>query len=367
MKLRSFILFVLAVSLAACKGGRSQEYELWQDSPVDLTPVRERVSQALHNDSASIGDFFGADILEYDIPGSQSDWQIPDSGITDRFELEAIGRYNSYLAVHDIFSQYELFTRCKDMEYEVPAVSLMGNILSFGRTAANSGSGSPEFRSTIDTLATEMCKQIGEDAFGGRGNEDPTILLDHALELLSQTPFIDFEDETAIDWSVRTQLSWTDNYDTVLVTGISECQDNESCMNMFFDALQQAPDYSAQCALALGCVTSVASEFTLPAIQALLESGRYSEYNFILWLGWRSAMQYFYFGQSRDSRIADEYYNIQRKNAFLSTLDHLWDKPDDFCARLILEWLCSTGNIVRNGSNVYGTDAPLDYDMVFGR
>jgi hypothetical protein len=80
-----------------------------------------------------------------------------------------------------------------------------------------------------------------------------------------------------------------------------------------------------------------------------------------------SAVQYFFFGPSRDAQIADELYNIYKNKAFLATLRYCNIHPGDETALMILEMFCSTGNVVRNGNYDFGNDAVTDFEMVFNR
>lgn len=365
MKIRVVLAVAVACTLASCNGTQTAMYapDAWHNAPVDLSLTRQAVTSALHSENGDIRDFFQTDILSYGLPEAVSDWQIEDSiARSDHFTAKAVSRFNSYMAVHNIFSYLELFERERTMGYELHALNMMENIMGFKPTVAASA----EIRNTIDTLALYACRQIGSAAFGTMDECNPEIMVDSAYSLLAIEPMYDIFNDIAIDKAVQLQLSWSQSFDTLSVSEIGACNNLDTCLNMFFDAMEQAPDYDSQCALAMACVNMIPSEFVLPAIQALLESGHYSKYSFIMWLGWRSAMQYFYFGPSRDAQIADSYFNIQRKNTFMATINYLQSHPDDFSALLTLEWLCSTGNIIRNGSNISGNDSPLDYKMVFG-
>lgn len=365
MKKRILLLATLAGTLVSCNPKQSSMYEpdAWHNAAVDVSETRDRVECALHSENGDIKDFFGADILEYDIPSADSDWQIADSlAFSDQFTAKAISRFNSYLAIHNIFSQWELYSRELECGYQINALSEMENVMGFKPTIAYSS----DIRNAIDTAALFTCRQIGSSFFGSQENMNPEILIDDALRLLAVEPLVNTGDELSMDMAIRLQLSWKDSFDKSLVSAMGKCSDQDSCLDMFFHAIQEAPDFDSQCALAMGCIETVPSEFVLPVMQALLESGHYGKYNFIMWLGWRSAMQYFYLGPSRDSRIGDTYFNIQRKNSFLAACDYLKNHPNDFSALLTMEWLCTTSNITRNGSNPYGNESPLDYDMVFG-
>lgn len=366
MKNRTVLLSaILAGTLVSCSTDLSVIYEpdAWHNAPLDMDSTRYIVTWAHHSGNGDIRDYFGTDLLDYDIPSAGSEWEIPDSlAGGDPFMAMAISRFNSYAAVHNIFSQWEQYVRETESGYVPRALSEMENIMGFKPTVAFS----LPIRNAIDTTALNTCRQIGSSVFGSQEYFEPEKMVDNVLGLLAANPLANTDNRKLMDMAVSMQLSWKESSDTLLAAEIRRCTDQDSCLILFFEAMQEAPDYDTQCALAMGCMNLVPSEFVLPAMQTLLESGHYGKYSFIMWLGWRSAMQYFYFGPSRDARIADSYFNIQRRNVFLAACNYLKSHPGSFSALLTLEWLCSTGNIVRNGSNPFGNDSPLDYETVFG-
>lgn len=361
MRIRDILLTALTVAVISCKDGGAAAFEGWDTAPADLSEVRERCLDALSMDEPFVTDFEGLDIYSYGMPVPGSDYLIPDTiTLTAPAYRGAVDRYNSYLTAHNIWSQYDLFTVCRDNGYADPFVNIMENIMGFNTDTLRDRS----VKVQLDKAKKALCREIGSTAFGA-SDENPAATFDKVLEILASEPFISPQDKT---WSraIAEQLSWRKYLDSDycrLTNGISS---KDSLSRVFLDAVTAAPSLEEQCAIALSSVGKVPGEVVLPVMRELLSSGRYTPYQFIMWLGWRSAEQYFFFGTPRDARMAEELYNMVRRDAFLSALRYADTHPSDKTAAVILELFCTTGNIVRNGSYPYGNDAVPDYDMVFG-
>ena len=361
MRIRDILLTVLTAAVISCKDGGTAAYEGWDTAPVDLTDVRQRCLDALSMDEPFVTDFEGLDIYSYGMPEPGSDYLIPDTlTITAPAYIGAVDRYNSYLTAHNIWSQYDLFTVCRDNGYTEPFVNIMESIIGFNTDTLHDRS----VKALLDKAKRDLCKEIGSTAFGS-SDDNPTAKFDKALEILGSAPFNSPQDKS---WSrtITEQLSWRKYLDSDyrrLIDGISV---RDSLSKVFLDAVTAAPTLEEQCAIALSSVGKVPGEVVLPVMRSLLSSGRYTQYQFIMWLGWRSAEQYFFFGTPRDARMAEELYNMVRRDAFVSALRYAETHPSDKTAAAILELFCTTGNILRSGSYPYGNDAVADYEMVFG-
>ena len=331
-------------------------------SPVDLSAVKQRCLAALQSENRSITDFEGLDIYRFDLPTPQSDYLIPDTVSVNNQHLQgAVDRYNSYITLHNIWSWYEIFIRANSQQWQVDLVHIMDNIMGFNADTLYDA----ELCKTIKKVQKDLCQQIGASAFGTTESA-PTASFDQALLYLSQNTLFQMNGK-AQGKAIEQQVSWNAYLGSDYCKLIESTTDKGALTALFFDAVCSATSFEQQCVISLCSVGKVPGEVVLPCIRELLGSGKYSKYQFIMWLGWRSAMQYFFYGTSRDVQIADEYYNQYRKLAFLSTLRHCNANPTDQTALMILELFCSTGNIVRNGSFPNGNDAVTDYRMVFGQ
>ncbi len=350
------ITILLGAALASCQGSSSEHAE-----PVDLSPVRERCTAALSQDVSVLSNFEGVDILQYSTPTGQSDFLIADTVRVSSTELQgAVDRYNSYLTMHNIWSQYELFILGQENDYMMDYVGIMEAIMSFSTDALKD----ENVKNLIQKSQKELCKEIGSVAFGSQ-SDDPTQPIQELGEYLSYNSLFVPRTTRARDAAITRQLQWHKAIDTDYYRRVSQTENKDSLAYIFMDAMDHADSFDSQCATALVSVGVVPGEVVLPYLGALLASDRYSPYTFLMWLGWRSAEQYFFIGAARDAQIADEYFNIFRRSAFLATLRYCDSHPADNTARMILELLCSTGNIIRNGSYQFGSDAYPDFQLVF--
>lgn len=362
MKVTASILAILTVAVISCSDGGTAVYDKWNYSAVDVSTVRQRCMDVISMDQPYITDFEGIDIYQYDIPGPQSDYLITDTfSIKDQSLYGACDRYNSYITVHNIWSQYELFCRYRDEGYLDGLVPIMENIMGFGTDALKDES----VRENIEEAKVELCQEIGSTVFGSDGSGSVTHI-NAVISHLESSPLFNPASAKAQENAVTEQLSWHDYQESDYCKFISTVTDKDSLTVLFFDAVMGSDSFEEQCMIALNSVGKVPGEVVLPTMRELLMSGHYSKFEFLMWLGWRSAEQYFFFGPSRDAQIADELYNICRRNAFAATLRYCDNHPKDRTAMMILELFCSTGNIVRNGSYDFGNDAVPDYHLVFG-
>lgn len=356
VKATHLIIIVFSAALASCQGSSSKFTE-----PADLSKVRERCTAALNQDVSVISNFEGVDILKYSTPTGQSDFLIADSVTVRTPELQgAVDRYNSYLTIHNIWSQYELFILGQENDYMMDYVGIMEAIMGFSTDALKD----ENVKQLIQKSQKELCKGIGSVAFGSQG-DDPTQPVQELGEYLSQYSLFVPKTARARDAAIAMQVEWHKAVDTDYYRTVSQMNNKDSLSFYFMDAMDKAQSFDSQCAMALVSVGVVPGEVVLPYIGALLSSDRYSPYTFLMWLGWRSAEQYFFIGAARDAQIADEYYNIFRRRAFLTTLRYCDSHPKDNTAHMILELLCSTSNIIRNGSYQFGSDAYPDFQLVF--
>lgn len=360
--IRISIISALTAVIMACSDGAVNTYDSLNTQPVNLTAVRQRCTEALTKEQPTVTDSEGIDIYQYDIPSPESDNLIPDTFQTYNKRIyEAVERYNCYRTAYNIWSQYELFERDKFNEYTGRMAHIMSNIMAFPTDTLKD-----EFmRKTLAQAKKELCKEIGAAAFG-TSEEAPLQSYSQAIDYMDATPLFDMQDNDKLQAAVTEQTSWREYWESDYNALISSTTNNDSLLTLFFDAVCNAQSFQEQCAIALSSINIVPGDFVLPVMRTLLDSGKYSKYQFMLWLGWRSAVQYFMFGPSRDAQIADELYNLSRKSAFIATLKYSQYHPKDQTATLIMELFCSTSNIVRNGNDVFGSDAATDFEIVFG-
>lgn len=362
MKIRVSILAALTVAVISCSDGGTSVYDEWNNSALDLSAAKERCMKALSMEEPLITDFEGIDIYQYDTPKPGSDYLIPDTfHITDKSLAHAADRYNSYITIHNIWSQYELYRLFADQGYTADVVPIMEDIMGF-----ETGSLKDEYvRNTIDKAKKELCQEIGAAYFGSM-ETNPTASMDAVNAYLESAPLFIPANSREQEKAIADQLSWRSYLESDYCKLTNGIRDKDSLAVIFFDAVMNASTFQEQCMIALSSVGRVPGEVVLPVMRQLLMSGRYCKYEFLMWLGWRSAEQYFFLGPSRDAHIADELYNICRREAFAATLRYCSAHPKDRTALMILEMFCSTGNIVRNGSYDSSNDAVPDYHLVFG-
>ena len=164
--------------------------------------------------------------------------------------------------------------------------------------------------------------------------------------------------EVLFGWrEIREQPSWK---------AMAAIENETERIEAFFKMMQEASTFEQQSQMALAAYGVVPTDVLAPTMRFMLGSGIYSKYQFALWFGWRSMTQVNFFGRSRDCTIADGLYNQYRKAAFLSTLLHFDQNTADELANTNLYLFAGQNNIVRNGNCLFGSDAILDEQLIFG-
>lgn len=169
-------------------------------------------------------------------------------------------------------------------------------------------------------------------------------------------------------WAIADQvLDWKKYAQDDVFSSLCAIDDEETRVIEFLNMLNGAGSFKKQCAYALCAEMTNAFGETVPVLvlEKLLTSGHYSEYQYQTWLGWRSLAQITNYGRSRDSDIADQWYNDVRKTAMIANLAYMDAHPNDMVARLNFLLTSIRSNIIRNGSFIMGSDASLDYYEVF--
>lgn len=351
-----------AILLAACSGAH-ENFNNWNSQPADLNATVGNFKLLLESGAQELLSQKEIDEMStYGIPSDTSDYILPDTFPFHRRELHhAVSRYNGYIVLHNIYSQYELFEYLNEKQYSYDWVSMMETIM--GYDSGNDG----ELAAATAELQKKMCSYIGSAAFGSIEDEGPGPYFQKAFTLLDNQPIADFSDSTVVFNCIDEQNSWTDILKSDEYEAIDSISDVRKRAVALLDAIAGAGSFEHQCELALASVERIPFEVSVTLLRQLLESGKYSKYQFVMWLGWRSSVQYIFYGLTRDSQIADQLYNSTKNCAFASALKYCDANPHDPCARLNLEFFCSTGNIVRMGNYANENDARMDYELVFAR
>lgn len=348
--------------LAACSAA-DDSYNSWNSQPADLSRTVSRFRTILESGEEEL--LSQDEILTmslYGIQSDTSDYILPDTfHLRSRGLHEAVNRYNSYIVLHNLYSQYELFQYLSEMQYDYDWVMMMETIMGY------SSGNEDDVAAATAALKNKLCSYIGSAAFGSVEDEGPGPYFQEAFSLLDNNPFADFSDTTALFRCIDLQNDWADILQSDEFQAIDSISDNTRRTVAFLDAVGAAGSFERQCQLALASVGRIPFEVSVTLMKQLLESGRYSRYQFVMWLGWRSSVQYIFYGLSRDSRIADQLYNETKNRAYAASLVYCDANPKDYNARLIIEFFCSTGNIVRSGSYANENDARSDYELIFSR
>lgn len=360
--MKHWAVFLTAVLFAACSAS-DENYNSWNSQPLDMSSTVSSFKSLIENGARELLPQEEIDKMsQYGIQSDTSDYILPDTFTFRKRELHhAVSRYNSYIVLHNIYSQYELFEYLTDKQYSYDWLNMMETVM--GYSSGNEG----EVATATDELKKKMCSYIGSAAFGSVEDEGPGPYFQTAFNLLDYEPLADFSDSTEVFRCIDDQNSWTGIFESDEYGAIDTISDVSLRTIAMLDAVAVAGSFQRQCEFALASVGRIPFEVSVTLMRQLLESGKCSNYQFVLWLGWRSSMQYIFYGLSRDSQIADQLYNEVKNSAYASALKYSDANPDDLCARLNLEFFCSTGNITRNGEYANENGARTDFELVFGR
>lgn len=376
--MKKFFLFVLttiaSVGFFSCKNSTpavsNQDYvKVCDNSPVDLSDVIGRYKKTQVSPVAEIDEAVveGFDPISYGTPRADSMFMITDLKSLSNFDPEVWkDAYNGLVMGADIWSWFEVWNRERFNGASVNHDSIKTEILAFDASCVWDSA----LQSELGDVQRYFVNFI--DLYKDGGVEEtekldvwPVDKLNAFSQQLGETlPSSDSEEAEAMFYVAYSD--WKEEQYEPYWQRILSLDDGDKQINQFFDAIQNAATFDQQCRMALCGIMFLSPYAVLPIARTLLGSSKYSPHLFVLWFGWRSATQITYYGRSRDSIIADELFNLYRRKAFTTVLYYADQHPEDKLASFMLTPLLGLPNIVRNGECLFGNDANIDYDSLFG-
>ena len=129
----------------------------------------------------------------------------------------------------------------------------------------------------------------------------------------------------------------------------------------------QTADFDSQCLHAIEYTHKHRNDephTTIPVLEKLMTTGKYSHQLFEVWLTWRTLRQTTE-SPSRDGVILNLEYNRMRHRCMNTILRRIVRNPKDFKAICEFNFFAIYDNIIRYSSYLFGNSAPLDYIMLF--
>lgn len=282
--------------------------------------------------------------------------------VQDQSLAKYVKAYNAFVTSHNIYSQIEIFNRAiasnDSADYDELIESIAGmktDTLFETETQWALRKAQQDICAYFDTMKT------GNDSVVFPESWQASIdILSKQLDSIE-----DIADSITLDNCAMRYADWREMLKTEKWQKIGNEENDSLKIELFIDAIQNAQSFEEQCKLALCGATCLDDFLVLPMMKELLSCGLYSDYLLVLWDGWRCRTQVQYFGRSRDSVIADPFFNLYRKTAFEATLEYLDRNPGDVNALLNLYYLGGMSNIIRNGSYYFGNDASLTDFRIF--
>ena len=366
------LAFLAAIGIISCSNSERITVEVHTDA-VDFTEFNQYLI-TLIEDSEGPDDLYLDKTLfpEQDIePSPDSDNTIQDKYHWNHADDMAKYRevYNINIIGSNIVSIMETVERAVFSNSPIPSAKWVKKMIKYDPELLQLTSSKEWLTSTVDYLNNtidiiRIQDSISEDIDLYGSIFDYMNLINDLIENdmpNPQTDSVEFEkiSDQIFDWREYAQ-----NEDFVRLCNI---EDERAKAIEFLNLIGSADNFKSQCAYALCAVMADAIVEPVPLIvlDKLVNSGHYSEYQYQTWLGWRSLAQINCYGRSRDSDIADQWYNQIRKSAMLANLAYMDAHPDDLVARLNFLLTSIRSNIIRNGSFIMGSDVSLDFYEVF--
>lgn len=361
-----FLAVICLLAQVSCAGDKKSkvETEEFSTNSVDLSEVVDKY-WSLVNDTTKEADerLEGRPLAEYDIPGPDSDYALEKQDFKHK-ELDGyVEMYNATVICFDISSLHEKYQRWGNGYGQVKIANLRKDICGFDLSRLEN----EEIRESVKLLQQSYGVFYDKVLAGKDADEEDIMVADRqVLETMKRylnDPVADC-DSVTLNKVLDTVMGWRDYASRPAWQSVQQASEEERD-GAFLKAVQQAKTIEEQCALCLLAGRKVPYRALLPVMRALMDAGEYSPLLFELWQGWRALAQITYFGASRDSVLADEWYNEYRKKAFLTCLRQLDAHPDDLAASANVLLFLDTKNTVRNGSFIMGNEAALDFYNIF--
>lgn len=363
---------LITVVLYSCQTAGSKEIsrekieEIGPIDTVNLNAVKQRYEDALiqgspesnyeeelniHIDGKRMGD--------YGIPWPNSAYAIEVSPERNEKYRNYVDIYNMFITCFDMYSHHEIWMRSVAMGDSIDVSQFRNVVMAFdpGKVMDKDRRNlTKQFQQGLVDLynAIESGNPMTQEQFDEKMN--PVL-----NSMFAQIPNkFDVEEEDSL---YALSEEWRNDSTSA---GWKMVEDSKDRSAAFLHAVLQARSYKEQCALCMLAINTVPDSIVLAIMQELLSKGKYCEFAYTFWKGWRSRCQLYYFGHSRDSKLADELFNIYRKKSFIACLDQLMKKPTDKLASWNLNMFLTTFNTIRNGSCIYGNDANLEDVEIFG-
>lgn len=290
---------------------------------------------------------------------SESQWwvSLPKvEGEPKGFAAVAENLYNTFMASYSISADYEIWYR-----------AAVGGSTLVDSVAVLEGLGKMDFTCIQDDTLREQitrsrddlvwCISVGMD--GWTDDRNPSLCAGRLDKYLSDTYF-EKEESGCYLGEELWQVYDLQETDTILQQQFSE---NWKGVEPWLQSMIQEQDLDRCCQLAIAGIREMGSAESVWCINvttALLNSGLYSPYLFIIWRMWRADCQQLFGGMSRDSFIYNHFYNQYRNKAFTTVMRHIHQHPEDKLAVGTAQAFMLMQNTIRNGSFLFGNDNALE-------
>lgn len=361
-----FLAVTSLLALVSCVGDKKNKIETDEVSvnSVDLSEVVKKYWLVVNDTTEGANERLeGRPLSEYDIPGLDSDYALEKQDFQHKELADYVSMYNATIICYDIISQHEKYQRWGNELDRTSIANLKKNISGFDLSRLEY----EDVKKSIMLL--QQCYDVFyEKVLAGKAADEDDIMraneqVGETLKRYLQDPLADCDSEMQ-NKILDATLGWKDYASQPAWQSVLQAS-KEGRDEVFLKAVLNAKTFDDQCALCMLAGRKVSYSAVLPVMRALMDAGEYSPMLYYLWRGWRALAQISYYGISRDSVLADEWYNEYRKKVFLTCLHQLDTHPDDLTASANVIMFLDTTNTVRNGSFIMGNDAPLECSDIF--
>ena len=154
------------------------------------------------------------------------------------------------------------------------------------------------------------------------------------------------------------------NYDSIYNLRKQQSEENERYLKLM---AEQTPSFDRECLYTVEYAHQRRHEephTTIPMLEALMKSGKFSRYLHEVWRTWRVLKQVAQ-SPSRDGMISNLEYNQMRYRCLNTILKQIVKNPKDIYAINDFCFLATYDNITRYSEFMFGNSAPLEHMMLF--
>lgn len=288
-----------------------------------------------------------------------NEWLVPNQDqISNPLIVKLVDAYNCATVSRSVYSDMELVWRFYEDREDEEGLSKIINGFSFLDCSHIQDSTMRAMSNDLKNIAIRATLDSTVDFFSHSEDYD--------LTAISRYHTNNFGELTEEEYFALIDCNnYVPDYDSLTQMRMSDDSLHQVAL---LELLRTEKDINRRCIYALEYAHSSSDgPYFMDAVPYLVDvmlAGEYSIYLNDIWRTWRAMMSTM-MGRSRDSHIPNWKYNELRKICAKTTLEHIYNHPDDIIAINNFVVLAYTVNIYRFGSYMFGNESFSEQMIMF--